>query len=195
MCVIYWLVAMVAGYAAGASAMTLDLTHIRQPETPVAHTFAPAAFAAEEGFRVVAPAVLRGVLHKDKDRYRLVGTVVTRLEVPCSRCLETFEVPVDAAFDFRYLPQALAGSRDEDPDHDPATTYYKDDTLDLAQLVGEQCYLALPMKPLCRPDCQGLCSTCGTNLNTERCQCNPQWQDPRLAALQALVSPRTNDDA
>jgi uncharacterized protein len=61
-------------------------------------------------------------------------------------------------------------------------------------MVREQCYLAIPMKPLCRPDCQGLCPVCGTNLNIERCQCNPQWQDPRLAVLQTLV-PRTNDDA
>ena len=51
------------------------------------------------------------------------------------------------------------------------------------------------MKPLCRPDCQGLCAMCGTNLNVERCSCEPRWVDPRLAVLQALVSPRTNDDA
>ncbi len=62
-------------------------------------------------------------------------------------------------------------------------------------MVQEQCYLTLPMKPLCRTDCQGLCSMCGTNLNAERCSCEPRWVDPRLAALQALVSPRTNDDA
>ncbi len=36
---------------------------------------------------------------------------------------------------------------------------------------------------------------CGTNLNVERCNCEPRWVDPRLAKLQALVSPRTNDDA
>jgi uncharacterized protein len=104
-------------------------------------------------------------------------------------------LPGTGAGDLRYLPQALAGNREEDPDDDPSTTFYSDDALDLAQMVREQCYLTIPMKPLCRPDCQGLCATCGTNLNTERCQCNPQWLDPRLAALQVLVSPRTNDDA
>ncbi len=104
-------------------------------------------------------------------------------------------MPVDAPLDLRYLPQAFAGSKDEDPDDDPTTTFYSDDQIDLGQMVREQCYLAIPMKPLCRADCQGLCAICGTNLNLERCSCEPRWVDPRLAALQTLVSPRTNDDA
>ncbi|MGE0362044.1 MAG: DUF177 domain-containing protein [Vicinamibacterales bacterium] len=175
--------------------MILDLTAIRQPETSVERDIAPDVLTGDDGFRVVSPARLSAVLHKDKDRYRLVGSLSTRLEVPCSRCLEPFAVPVDGAFDYRYLPQALAGDRDEDADRDPSTTFYRDEQIDLGELVREQCYLALPMKPLCRPDCQGLCPNCGTNLNYERCSCETRWVDPRLAALQALVSPRTNDDA
>ena len=81
--------------------------------------FAPDAFAAEDGFRVIEPARLDAVLHKDEDRFRLVGRLTTRLEVPCSRCLEPFEVPVDGRFDFRYLPLALAGNPDEDADRRP----------------------------------------------------------------------------
>jgi len=175
--------------------MQLDLKSIRQPETSFDQTYPPESFPPEDDYRVVEPVHLAMVIHKDDARVRLVGTVSTRLELSCSRCLEPIQVPVQAPFDLRYLPQALAGIREEDPDDDPATTFYSDDQLDLGQMVREQCYLAIPMKPLCRPDCQGLCSTCGTNLNTERCQCNPQWLDPRLAALQALITPRTNDDA
>jgi uncharacterized protein len=175
--------------------MFLDLTQIRQPETHVARDYPTGAFTGDDGFRVIAPVTLAAELHKDDDRFRLVGRLTARLELACSRCLEPFEVPVDAAIDLRYLPQALAGNRDEDPDHDPSTTFYSDDRIDLGQMVQEQCYLALPMKPLCRADCQGLCPMCGINLNHERCGCQPRWVDPRLAALQALVSPRTNDDA
>lgn len=175
--------------------MFLDLTPIRQPETPLSRTFAPDAFPSSEDFRVIAPVQLTGTIHKDEDEYRLVGRLTTRLEVPCSRCLEPFEVPVDAAIDLRYLPQALAGDREEDPDDDPTTAFYADDRIDLGQLVREQCYLTLPMKPLCREDCRGLCAVCGTNLNSETCSCSPRWVDPRLAGLQALVSSRTDDDA
>ena len=176
--------------------MTLDLTSIRQPETPVATTSAPEAFAADEGFRLVEPARLTGVLHKDKDRFRLVGRFSARLELPCSRCLE----PLRGAGRRRLRPALSAAgispaAPTRMPTDDPSTTFYADDQIDLDQLVREQCYLALPMKPLCRDDCQGLCPMCGTNLNLERCDCQPRWADPRLAGLQALASPRTNDDA
>ena len=57
---------------------------------------------------------------------------------------------------------------------------------DLEQLMREQFYLALPMKPLCREDCQGLCVVCGANLNRATCDCKLEWDDPRLAALKEL---------
>jgi len=45
----------------------------------------------------------------------------------------------------------------------------------------------LPMKPLCRDDCKGLCPQCGTNWNNGTCTCTTEWEDPRLAALKGLV--------
>ncbi len=72
-------------------------------------------------------------------------------------------------------------------DEDVETSYYENDTIDLNELLREQFYLALPMKPLCADGCRGLCPQCGTNLNTGRCDCAPAWEDPRLAPLKALV--------
>ena len=60
------------------------------------------------------------------------------------------------------------------------------DEIDLLQLMMEQFQLALPMKPLCRDACKGLCPQCGTNLNTGSCDCNQKWEDPRFAALRAM---------
>lgn len=174
--------------------MFLELTTVRQPETSVDRTFAPDVFTDTEGFRVVAPSRLVAILHKDDDRFRLVGRVATAIEITCSRCAEPYTMTVAGPFELRYLPQALAGSKTEDPDDDPTTAFYADDRIDLGQVVREQCYLALPMKPLCTPDCRGLCPHCGTNLNSERCACAPTWQDPRLAVLQSLTS-RTTPDA
>ena len=45
------------------------------------------------------------------------------------------------------------------------TSVYRDDQIDVNEVLREQFYLALPMKPLCRDDCAGLCPQCGTNLN------------------------------
>ena len=71
-------------------------------------------------------------------------------------------------------------------DDDLTTAFYGNDEIDLGQLVLEQFYLALPMKPLCRESCRGLCPECGTNLNTATCSCVREWTDPRLDGLRAL---------
>ena len=95
--------------------MLLDLTTIRQPETPVDRTMAPETFAPDDEFRLVAPAHLVGTLHKDESRYRLEGRVTTEVELACSRCAEPYRMPVAGTFVLRFLPQALAGNKDEDP--------------------------------------------------------------------------------
>ena len=69
---------------------------------------------------------------------------------------------------------------------DLTTAFYENDAIDLGQLMREQVYLSLPMKPLCRDDCRGLCPVCGTNLNLSVCHCAREWDDPRFAALKAL---------
>ena len=144
--------------------------------------------AADDAFRVAAPVKLAFDIFKDKDQFRLVGSVQTTLELPCSRCLEPFTWPVDSSFDLRYQPHARnAGEGEREIEEDDLTTaFYDNDTIDLGQLMREQFYLALPMKPLCGDDCKGLCPSCGTNLNKGACDCTNTWEDPRLAALKTL---------
>lgn len=168
--------------------MKLDLGKIREAQTRYDRTFAPGEIAAaDDAYRVVAPVQLAFDIHKDKEKFRLVGTVRTELELPCSRCLEPFRLPVDVTFDQRYLPQAAeALSEKEIADEDLETSFYRDEQIDLNELLREQFYLALPMKPLCRETCKGLCPQCGTNLNTDTCDCGAGWEDPRLAALKQL---------
>ena len=169
--------------------MQLDLTRYRHPLAHFSRTFEPADVdQAEDAYRVVAPVHLDFDIHKDKDRFRLVGTVQTELELPCSRCLDGFRMPIDAPFDVRFLPASEMSTEEEREieEEDLETSYYRNDQIDLDELLREQFYLALPMKPLCRDDCRGLCSQCGINLNTDRCECAAEWEDPRLAALKAL---------
>jgi uncharacterized protein len=144
---------------------------------------------AGDAYRIVAPVVLDFDVHKDKERFRLVGTVRSELELPCSRCLEPFSLPVDASFDLRFLPatEMTAHEEREVQEDDFEISYYRDDQIDLNELLREQFYLVLPMKPLCSEGCKGLCPQCGTNLNTGTCTCAAGWEDPRLAPLKGLV--------
>ena len=169
--------------------MLLDLTRYRRPLETFQRTFQPEDVGKEDdAYKVVAPVDLAFEIHKDKDRFRLVGTATTELELACSRCLEPFRLRGQRAVRHPLLPASEASTEPEREveEEDLETSYYRDDQIDLNELLREQFYLALPMKPLCQDACKGLCSTCGTNLNTGRCDCAPAWEDPRLAALRQL---------
>jgi len=181
--------------------MQLDLTRYRQPLNHFSRAFQPAEVAQEaDVYRIVTPVLVEIDIHKDKDRFRLEGTAKAELELACSRCLEPFTMPVDAAFDVRYLPasEAAADGERELGEEDLDTSVYRDDQIDLDEVLREQFYLALPMKPLCREACAGLCPQCGTNRNSGTCSCEMQSGDPRLAPLRALKAvadrrPKTED--
>lgn len=171
--------------------MLLDLSRFRGGEHQVRRTDPPSAFALEgEDFRVVSPVVFEVDVRKDAEKVRLVGRVATTLEMSCSRCLEAFEIPVDSTFDLLFLPEAAetaSGEREMDED-DVGVAYYRDESIDLGEVMREQFFLALPMKPLCRETCLGLCPTCGLNWNQGSCTCQPAWVDPRMAPLAKLTN-------
>lgn len=105
------------------------------------------------------------------------GQFVTEFETECVRCLEPFHLALTVP-----MEEMFAFSSASDP------IYYIDEGwLDLRLPLREQILLALPMHSLCRPDCRGLCATCGHNLNTGPCQCNTDEIDPRLAELKKLL--------
>ncbi len=171
--------------------LVLDLSLMREEHERIERVIPPEAVAAgeDEVYRVTSPVHLSLDIHKDGQQFRLVGRVKATLDLACSRCLDDFRFPVEASFDVLYLPHAenTGEGELEVEDDDLTTAYYRDDQIDLAQLVREQFYLAAPMKPLCREACKGLCAQCGTNLNTGSCDCRPEWTDPRLEALKSLV--------
>ena len=98
---------------------------------------------------------------------------------------------MDARFELQYLPQdAAAGAASEQEIHndDLTVSFYREGTLDVIEMLREQFQLALPMKPLCAQACRGLCPECGANLNRTECDCQPRWEDPRLAPLKGLLN-------
>ncbi len=121
------------------------------------------------------------------------GRMDATLDVDCARCLERYAVAVGQELDLFYLP-AAAGQADaqeeevELSDRDVVVGYYEGDRLDLGEVLREQVLLGLPLKPLCREDCQGLCPGCGKNRNTGPCGCAPEEEagDSRLEPLRKL---------
>ncbi|HUR21173.1 MAG TPA: DUF177 domain-containing protein, partial [Vicinamibacterales bacterium] len=117
--------------------------------------------------------------------------VTTRFVPPADFAKVTAETAARAG----RLKDGAPGAADEDPADDEegeavepegkdvGLAEYRDEQIDLGEVVREQLYLTLPMKPLCREDCKGLCPVCGVNRNRETCTCQQEWVDPRMAAL------------
>ena len=114
----------------------------------------------------------------------VTSTVTAPLRGECARCLDpiTDELVVDIVELFAYPDSATDETTSEDEVH-----RLGGDLLDLEPVVRDAVVLGLPWTPLCRPDCAGLCPTCGERLDQLPDDHTHDTIDPRWAALRALV--------
>ncbi|MEX0785032.1 MAG: DUF177 domain-containing protein [Dehalococcoidia bacterium] len=106
----------------------------------------------------------------------------------CSRCLKAVDVPMRLAIREEFAASVDANTgmalpAPEDPDMFRIDASHM---LDLEEAIRQTWTAVLPMKPLCRPDCAGLCPRCGRDLNLGACGCRPE-ADERWSALRALA--------
>lgn len=138
-------------------------------ETPL--TIGPLGTEADEVI-AIEDAIFRGDVKRTSRGVDLRGRFTCSAQVPCARCLELFQVAVDRTFLLRYAFATPTGRDVEIPEDDLDVDFLEaDGELDLVDVAAEQIYLALPMKPVCRDACRGLCSHCGADLNREPCRC------------------------
>ena len=121
---------------------------------------------------------------------RLRGKFAGRFQVPCARCVEPVEIPLEAEFDLIFRPAGVDSEAPERSITAPETEigYYLKDSLLLEDVLREQVLLSLPVRTLCKPDCKGLCQRCGANRNSQTCTCEEGPSDPRWEALSGLRS-------
>ena len=142
-----------------------------------------------EGIQVDA-VHLSGELSKLEDGLSFSGRIRTTAPLACSRCLEEYSLPLDLPFDLFYTTSPDGGAEDGNRIYDDMVTrvHYDGARIELGALLSEQLYLGLPLKPLCRQDCLGLCARCGTNLHGGDCACaEERTEDPRLRVLKNLL--------
>lgn len=135
----------------------------------------------EEQVNFKDPLKVTGEVFNAGDMFTVSGQAETTLELVCSRCLETFMLPLKVDFDGVYSQNQTA---------DDEVRYFNGDEISLDDVVIEAIMLELPIKYLCNDDCKGLCMQCGKNLNHEKCDCQKQV-DPRLAILGDLLKDKS----
>lgn len=126
-------------------------------------------------------------LERDEQDVLVHGEIRATVPQVCGRCLEAFPARVRAGVEVRLVPRPATADSVKLASDDLDVDFYQKDELDLTALIETETTLALPMKPLCRDDCLGLCRVCGGNRNVTACGCAARATDPRLAGLQNLA--------
>ena len=126
-----------------------------------------------------------------RDNVLVQGDVTAEVSLECSRCLELFDLPVEATLEEQFQPTIDVYSeapvrRDEHEQNDQAFDIDANHMMDLTEPVRQALLVALPMKPLCREDCKGICPQCGANLNESDCGHTEESVDDRWSGLRAL---------
>jgi len=117
------------------------------------------------------------------------GTMHTKLHIECSRCLKIFDFPLDFKIEEEFFPviDVNSGISVEIPDEPGSFTIDEHHILDLREAIRQNALLAIPMKPLCREECAGLCTHCGKDLNEGPCQCEKGLIDQRWSKLVTIT--------
>ncbi len=129
-------------------------------------------------------------LIRTADGILVTGDLHTSVELSCSRCLELFAMPVRFNIEEEFHPSIdiVTGAKIPLTEEDePATMIDVHHLLDLSEVIRQDLLLALPMYPVCRSKCKGLCPSCGQNWNEAPCDCTLEEIDPRLAVLKNLL--------
>jgi uncharacterized protein len=163
---------------------------IRVPDIPTEGLSITDASALGTVYRDPTWRLLGVNLHLERDGADVFVTGEVRAAVTqaCGRCLEPSPADVTAALDVRLVPRPATADNVELAADDLDVDFYDKDEIDIGALIDAETTLALPMKPLCREGCLGLCPVCGGNRNVIKCECRERPPDPRLAALKDLAS-------
>ncbi len=118
------------------------------------------------------------------------GKLASTINLTCGRCLSEFGHDLNLTIEEVFYPttDVLTGTAISVPDEPGCFTIDENNILDLTDAVAQYALMEIPIKPLCRHDCAGLCPVCGTNLNSSSCGCPKAVTDPRWDGLRKLVT-------
>jgi uncharacterized protein len=174
--------------------MLINIQQLQEQEHVSVDVSAQQCDLPSDSGKVVAPIHFEGELRKVEQEISIAGQITTTIELICARCLKTYQEALNDTFEVIYLPRTIIAQQNDEielEERDLDLSFYEGDHISLTELIRDQLLLVLPVKPLCRPDCAGLCPSCGKDLNEGPCNCTHESIDPRLAALQQLL-PKDN---
>jgi uncharacterized protein len=142
----------------------------------------------DEDLKIVGPLTGDVRMRRVDQGLLIDGWVNLTLEQTCNRCLKQFEQPMHVTFEERFYPtlDVVTGMPLPPIEEDEVFPISEHHEVNLTEAIRQNVLLAIPMVTLCNPDCAGLCSQCGHDLNLGPCQCEPEI-DARLSILKTLL--------
>jgi uncharacterized protein len=134
-----------------STAMKIHVNRIPEEGLREQKTYDPAEFDMDRAdIHLADPFEIDAFITKVDEELIVDVDIRCPLRLSCAKCLEEFDqtVTADALFNYKVAPT---------------------DVVDITDDVRQEIILAYPMIPVCRPDCKGLCMTCGQNLNLGTC--------------------------
>ncbi|MEQ8200809.1 MAG: DUF177 domain-containing protein [Syntrophomonadaceae bacterium] len=110
------------------------------------------------------------------------GRLKTKVQLPCSLCLREFIYPIDTEFDITLVERGQSSAVNPDE----GFVIFDGDEADIDSELQQAIFMAIPIRPVCSDDCQGLCPVCGQDKNVQPCTCQEDKTDPRWAKLKDL---------
>jgi uncharacterized protein len=153
------------------SMRTLELSVPAPEDLGIELIGVPAGSPVEVELRL--EAVMEGVLASGRAWVTLSGE--------CARCLEPLEDDLEVTLQELYVYPESDAEEDE-------ASRLEGELLDLEPVLRDAVVLALPFRPVCTPDCPGLCLECGARLQDDPCHAHEESVDPRWAALSTLTT-------
>ena len=106
-------------------------------------------------------------IYRTQEAFVFTGNLKGKMILECSRCLKPFPYDFDIEINKEIEEKDIKDLKN----------------FDLNEMLTEDIFMTIPIKPLCSEDCEGICPECGQNLNEGDCDCETKDIDPRLAKL------------
>ncbi|HET9233221.1 MAG TPA: DUF177 domain-containing protein [Candidatus Eisenbacteria bacterium] len=143
---------------------------------------------------VMPKADVHVVLDADRrgQQVTMRGLAELDVEYSCARCLREFGGALAAPVLVLADRRGSDDPRDEEAlEQEGAVIYHEGVEIDLGPSIRDALILEVPQVVLCRPECRGLCSSCGQDRNEGECNCAPGGMDPRWEQLRQLNREKT----
>jgi uncharacterized protein len=170
--------------------MILDIQQLRDVEELCLDVDGQQCDFPSEAGRLRAPVHFEARVRKIDPEIIVEGRISTIVEMECARCLKSHNQVLNDTFKAVYRPKPEVEVLVDELELDEADLdvySYEGESISLSDLLHDQLLLLLPVKPLCEPECAGLCPSCGKNLNTGPCGCATHAYHSRFAVLEHLL--------